>query len=227
MSRLFLFNSNFPKPLVNITRKDSKFCKLLQFFETEKAKNPKRIFHPELIVYNSITDENSLKKAAVLIAVTRPTQKVDSHIILTVRSPDLKSHAGQISLPGGKREDTDSNAIATALRESEEEIGLEPNEVKTIGCLGTLALPSGYLITPIVGVINSGIKFIRQEDEVADIFQAPLDLVLNISSYKKSKVEFKGKKSTILELQYEDYRIWGATAAILFNLAQQIDQTSL
>ena len=105
MSRLFLFNSNFPKPLVNITRKDSKFCKLLQFFETEKAKNPKRIFHPELKVYNSITDENSLKKAAVLIAVTRPTQKVDSHIILTVRSPDLKSHAGQISLPGGKREE--------------------------------------------------------------------------------------------------------------------------
>ena len=66
-----------------------------------------------------------------------------------------------------------------------------------------------------------------QEDEVADIFQAPLDLVLNISSYKKSKVEFKGKKSTILELQYEDYRIWGATAAILFNLAQKVSQKSI
>ena len=208
------------------TTNHEKFKALMQFFKTEEAKSPRRIFHPDLEVYNSITNEDSLKQASVLIAVTRPTAQADSQIVLTVRSADLKSHAGQISLPGGKREDTDSNAIATALRESEEEIGLEPNEVKTIGCLGTLALPSGYLITPIVGVINSGIKFIRQEDEVADIFQAPLDLVLNISSYKKSKVEFKGKKSTILELQYEDYRIWGATAAILFNLAQNVSQKS-
>ena len=147
--------------------------------------------------------------------------------MLTVRSADLKSHAGQISLPGGKHENTDSDAIATALRESEEEIGLPPSEVKILGKLGDLALPSGYLVTPIVGLINAGLHFTRQEEEVEDIFEAPLSLVVNISSYKKSKVEFKGKKSTILELQYEDYRIWGATAAILFNLAQNVSQNSI
>ena len=111
--------------------------------------------------------------------------------------------------------------------ESEEEIGLAPNEVKTIGRLGTLALPSGYLITPIVGVINPDTQFTRQEEEVEAIIQAPLALILDIPSYKKSKVEFKGTKSTILELQYEDYRIWGATAAILFDLAQQINRASM
>ena len=209
------------------TTNHKKFKALLQFFETEEAKSPRRIFHPDLEVYNSITNEDSLKKASVLIAVTRPTPQTDSQIVLTVRSADLKSHAGQISLPGGKHENTDSDAIATALRESEEEIGLPPNEVKVLGKLGDLALPSGYLVTPIVGLINAGLHFIRQEDEVEDIFEAPLSLILDIPSYKKSKVDFKGKERTILEIQYGCYRIWGATAAILFNLAQKVSQKSI
>tara|TARA_Y100000739_G_scaffold5915_1_gene5311 strand:- start:1984 stop:2631 length:648 start_codon:yes stop_codon:yes gene_type:complete len=206
------------------TSKDSRFCALFQFFKTEEAKTPPRISHPELEVYNSIGDENSLREAAVLIAITRPTAKIDSHIILTVRSSELKSHAGQISLPGGKSESIDADAVATALRESEEEIGLASSEVKVIGRLGTLALPSGYLVTPIVGSINQGIKFVRQAEEVAAIFQVPLNLVLDVQSYKKSKVDFRGKKRTILELQFQDYRIWGATAAILYNLAIQVSQ---
>ena len=86
-----------------------------------------------------------------------------------------------------------SDAV-TALRESEEEIGFPPNEVKTLGKLGDLALPSGYLITPIVGVINCGIKFIRQEDEVADIFKAPLDLVLKFRHTRNLKLNLKEKK---------------------------------
>ena len=206
------------------TSKDSRFCALFQFFKTEEAKTPPRISHPELEVYNSIGDENSLREAAVLIAITRPTAKIDSHIILTVRSSELKSHAGQISLPGGKIESIDADAVATALRESEEEIGLTSSKVKVIGRLGTLALPSGYLVTPIVGSINQGIKFVRQAEEVAAIFQVPLNLVLDVQSYKKSKVDFRGKKRTILELQFQDYRIWGATAAILYNLAIQVSQ---
>lgn len=207
--------------------KKTSFDDLLQFFETDDAKNPGKIFHPDLEVYNSITNEDSLKKASVLIAVTRPTAEADSQIVLTVRSADLKSHAGQISLPGGKRENTDSDAVATALRESEEEIGLPPSEVKILGKLGDLALPSGYLVTPIVGLIDTGLDFRRQEEEVEDIFEAPLTLVLDIPSYRKSKVEFKGRERTILEIQYGSYKIWGATAAILFNLAQRISQNAI
>ena len=173
MSRLFLSNSKSSKLLVNTTKKDSKFCKLLQFFKTAEAKNPNRISHPELEVYNSRDDKNSLREAAVLIAITRPTAEIDSHIILTVRSSELKSHAGQISLPGGKRESIDADAVATALRESEEEIGLISSEVEVIGRLGTLTLPSGYLVTPIVGSIDQGIKFVRQAEEVCLLYTSP------------------------------------------------------
>ena len=207
--------------------KKTSFDDLLKFFETDDSKNPTKIFHPELKVYNSITNLNSLKKASVLLAVTRPLPQVDSQIILTVRSAGLKSHAGQISLPGGKRENTDSDAVATALRESEEEIGLPPSKVKILGKLGDLALPSGYLVTPIVGLIDNGLDFRRQEEEVEDIFEAPLTLVLDIPSYRKSKVKFKGRETTILEIHYGNYRIWGATAAILFNLAQRISHNAI
>ena len=112
------------------TTNHKKFKALLQFFETEEAKSPRRIFHPDLDVYNSITNEGSLKKASVLIAVTRPTPQADSQIVLTVRSADLKSHAGQISLPGGKHENTDSDAIATALREVKRKLDSLPAKSK-------------------------------------------------------------------------------------------------
>ncbi len=103
--------------------------------------------------------ENDLRKAAVLIPVTRQDSEHESHIILTVRSENLRSHAGQISLPGGTRDAEDSDAIATALRESEEEIGLLSSQVEVIGKLGDMALPSGFHITPIVGLIDPGLSF--------------------------------------------------------------------
>ncbi|MDG2421190.1 MAG: CoA pyrophosphatase [Gammaproteobacteria bacterium] len=200
----------------------SNFKTLKEFFANHQAKIPDRIYNSELEVYNSVKDEDSLRNAAVLIPITRDTNDINSHVILTVRSPNLKSHAGQISLPGGTREDLDADDIATALRESEEEIGLSPSAVEIIGRLGSLALPSGFLVKPIVGVVDQGLIYNPQQEEVADIFQVPLDLILDISAYKNSQVEFAGVNRTILELQYENYRIWGATAAILYHLAFEI-----
>ena len=134
----------------------------------------------------------------------------------------MKSHAGQISLPGGTQEEQDEDSIATAQRESEEEIGLASNHVEVIGRLGDLVLPSGFLITPIVGIINKNLNFVAQPQEVADIFQAPLELILDVTAYQKFTVPFEGKDRTVLEIHFEDYRIWGATAAILFHLANEI-----
>ena len=202
----------------------SHFEILIDIFANHQAEIPDRIYNSELEVYNSIKDEASLKKAAVLIPVIRHTNDASSHIILTLRSANLKSHAGQISLPGGTKEDQDTDDVATALRESEEEIGLPRDQVEIIGRLGTLALPSGFLITPIVGIIENGLEFVAQPEEVADIFHAPLDLILDITAYKKSSVEFKGAPRTIVEVHYEDYRIWGATAAILYHLATEISK---
>ncbi len=199
----------------------------LNFFESDSAKNLDPINHPDQRE-NIQAEREKLhyRKAAVLIPVTRHSEKAESEIVLTVRSAHLKSHAGQISLPGGTKEDEDRDFETTALRESEEEIGLKPNQVEVIGKLGDMALPSGFHITPIVGLIDHGIDFTPSPDEVADIFQAPLDLILDLEAYDKSTMVFGDSERVILELNYEGYRIWGATAAILYHLAKRVAQHS-
>ena len=196
---------------------------LLDYFSRPRADALEPIAHPDSSI-NKMVDSrhNALRKAAVLIPITRLDSDNDSHIVLTVRSENLRSHAGQISLPGGTRDAEDSDDIATALRESEEEIGLLASQVEVIGKLGDMALPSGFHITPIVGLIQPGLTFTPALEEVADIFQAPLDLVLDPNAYKASFMTFNDIERKILELHHEDYRIWGATAAILYHLAMQV-----
>lgn len=144
---------------------------------------------------------------------------IPSQVILTVRSENLRSHAGQISLPGGTIEAQDANPAAAALREAEEEIGLPRSEVEIIGQLGPMALPSGFLVTPVVGLIPPALEFTPCSREVADIFQTPLDLILNPEAYLRTHYHQAGKTRRTLELPYKDYQIWGATAAILHRLA--------
>ena len=224
LSRHFFYQVDIEVTILTNYEHRHYFDRLVDYFTSEKNKNPSRIYHPELDVYRSVKDESELRSAAVLLPITRQEEDNESHLVLTVRSAKLKSHAGQISLPGGTQEEHDHDSRATALRESEEEIGLPRDQVEIIGRLGTLALPSGFLITPIVGIIENGLEFVAQPEEVADIFHAPLDLILDITAYQKSSVEFKGAPRTIVEVHYEDYRIWGATAAILYHLATEISK---
>lgn len=142
-----------------------------------------------------------------------------SQVVLTVRSENLRSHAGQISLPGGSREAGDRDPAATALREAEEEIGLSPEQVEVIGRLGPMDLPSGFRVTPVVGLIPPGLEFTPCPREVADIFQPPLTLILDPQAYIRGSYLHTGKKRSTLELPWKNYRIWGATAAILHRLA--------
>lgn len=202
------------------------FQRMLAYFarlEQPDRHTPQPIPHPDESA-NRITIEQleSFRRAAVLIPVTRPTADHESQVVLTVRSANLKSHAGQISLPGGTQEARDKDVYSTALRESEEEIGLPASCVEIIGRLGEFALPSGFRVTPIVGVIESGMEFCPCPIEVADIFYAPLALVLDPLAYRSSEMQFNDVPRKILELTYEDYRIWGATAAILHHLALQV-----
>lgn len=201
-----------------------RFPHLLNYFAAIPDVEPPAIPHPDADVNRLLQDgRHALRRAAVLIPVTRQRNGHDSQVILTVRSENLKSHAGQISLPGGSWEEQDSDAVATALRESEEEIGLARHRVEVIGKLGDMALPSGFRITPVVGVIDDGIEFQPCPIEVADIFQVPLDLLLDTGAYRSSVMSYDDRPRKILEVLYEDYRIWGATAAILFHLAEQVE----
>lgn len=209
----------------SISANQAQFERMLAYFARVKQEklSPSPIPHPDESINRLATEQlDSLRRAAVLIPVTRATATHESQVVLTVRSANLKSHAGQISLPGGTQEAHDLDVYATALRESEEEIGLPASNVEIIGRLGEFALPSGFRVTPIVGVIDSGLEFSPCPVEVADIFYTPLALVLDPQAYRSSEMQFNDVPRKILELTYEDYRIWGATAAILHHLALQV-----
>ena len=115
--------------------------------------------------------------------------------------------------------------FATALRESEEEIGLAPGDVEVIGRLGDMALPSGFQITPIVGLIEPDLEYVPCPIEVAEIFHAPISLLMNPDSYKFTSMTYDNQSRKVLELHFELFRIWGATAAILYHLARMIENS--
>ena len=199
------------------------FDDLTAYFSRNCNENPDPIFHPDNSVNKMMQTRTApLRKASVLIPITRHGAGNNSEIVLTVRSENLNSHAGQVSLPGGSEDDRDVDVVATALRESEEEIGLARDKVEVIGRLGDMALPSGFQITPIVGLIEPGLQFKPCPIEVAEIFHVPLSLLLDKNAYTSSTMTYDKQSRKVLELQFERFRIWGATAAILYHLAQMI-----
>lgn len=199
------------------------FFDLLEHFSQNLPGNPEPILHPDDNIETIVADSTSpLRKASVLIPITRHLPDKDSSIVLTVRSENLHNHAGQVSLPGGEQEAGDINATATALRESEEEIGLPREKVEVIGQLGDISLSSGFQITPVVGIIEPGLNFTPCPIEVSEIFQAPLSLIMDTRAYKSYSMTYNNQQREMLELQFGEFRIWGATAAILYHLARLV-----
>jgi len=156
--------------------------------------------------------------AAVLIAVTdRPRPGV----ILTVRREHMRTHAGQVAFPGG-RVDLGEDAIAAALREAREEILLDPAAVDLVGTIETYRTITGYLVTPVVGVIPPELSLEPHEPEVADWFEAPLDFVLDPAKQERRSALFQGRERHYYEIRWNDRRIWGATAAMIVNLSRRL-----
>jgi len=198
--------------------------KLIQYFSEKRTAHRQRIPHPDG-KGDEITrlSGRTFRKASVLIPVVKPSHQRPSQIVLTVRSPDLSSHAGQVSLPGGTREERDLDGVMTALREAHEEIGLAPESVQVIGELGQILLPSGFEVTPVVGLVDPAPALRPCPIEVNEIFSAPTNLLMNPRAYQEIAMDYQGKPRTVLELHYQGYRVWGATAAILHHLAREID----
>ena len=156
--------------------------------------------------------------AAVLIAVTdRPRPGV----ILTVRREHMRTHAGQVAFPGG-RVDLGEDAIAAALREAREEILLDPAAVDLVGTIETYRTITGYLVTPVVGVIPPKLSLEPHEPEVADWFEAPLDFVLDPAKQERRSALFQGRERHYYEIRWNDRRIWGATAAMIVNPSRRL-----
>lgn len=169
-----------------------------------------------------------LKSAAVLIALFEHDTKGDRyssddlHILLTKRASHLKHHPSQISFPGGKAELTDTSLVHTALREAQEEIGLDPDTLTVIGQLPNYQLISGYQVTPIVAIINSVQAYKKDDNEVDEIFHVPLQHFLQDENHHCIDSYRNGRIHNIHFYPYKHYNIWGATAAMLKDLVNRI-----
>ena len=171
---------------------------------------------------NDLMDREAVKtenliEAAVLVPIVERNDGLK--VILTKRSNNLKQHPGQISFPGGKSEKIDKSLVATALRETKEEIGISEKNVEILGQLSQHVTITGFKITPFIGRIRMGFSTEIQTSEVSEIFEVPLSYLSNPKNFRVESVKWKGKKRFFYSIPYGPYYIWGATARILKNLA--------
>jgi 8-oxo-dGTP pyrophosphatase MutT (NUDIX family) len=157
-----------------------------------------------------------LRPAAVLIPV------LGDEVILTKRASHLKHHPGQIALPGGKVDAGDASVAAAALREAQEEIGLDPANVEVLAELATHETVTSYTITPVLARVRAEFQAIPEDGEVAEVFRVPLDFLMRPANYRVEGRSWRGQRRHYYVAPYGPYYIWGATARILKSLADQV-----
>jgi 8-oxo-dGTP pyrophosphatase MutT (NUDIX family) len=159
---------------------------------------------------------DTLRAAAVLVPlVDRPE---GMSVLFTLRNSSLPHHAGQISFPGGRIEATDTSAADTALRETEEEIGLPRQSIEVVGRLDDYITGTGFLVAPIVGLIRPSYTLAPDPSEVEAVFEVPLAFFLDPVNHRRESRMFNGIERRFYAMPYGDKYIWGATAAMLMNL---------
>ncbi|WP_068545112.1 CoA pyrophosphatase [Thalassotalea crassostreae] len=177
-------------------------------------------FHHLDELSSSYQHVGDLKHASVLIPIVDHGNELS--IVLTKRASHLKHHAGQISFPGGKVEKQDIHLIDTALRETEEEIGVNRDEIKIVGQLKPYHTITGFHITPIIGFIPDNYNFVIDQNEVAEVFYVPFSHFFDEDNHLKVEFSRQGNKHKVYFMPYLNYNIWGATAAILKDLVQHL-----
>ena len=161
-----------------------------------------------------------LVPAAVLVALVE--REAGLSVILTRRSDTLRAHTGQVALPGGRR-DAGESAAQTALREAQEEIGLDPGFVSLVGLSTPYRTGTGYLITPVVGFVLPGFSLTPNPDEVADIFETPFGFLMDPGNYQEKEWESPtGERRRFYAATHDDRYIWGATAGVLRALYERL-----
>lgn len=173
---------------------------------------------PELVAESRFSDR-APAAASVLVPLVMRDELM---VLLTERTAHLSSHSGQIAFPGGKRDAEDADDAATALREAQEEIGLDAHHVEVLGVLPIYTTGSAFHVTPVVGLVQPGHTVIANPDEVAAIFEVPLAFLMNPANHRHHAVQWQGATRHWLSMPYQDSGterfIWGATAGMLRNL---------
>jgi len=193
-----------------------------EFFRKRFSEN--LVWQPE-IAGDGRLSSRAPAHASVLIPVV--LREHGPSVLLTRRTAHLRDHAGQISFPGGRVEIHDDDVVATALRETEEEVGLARQHIEVIGCLPIYTTVTAFQVTPVVGLVTPGFTLALDDFEVAEAFEVPLKFLMTPAYHRRHQVEFEGRMRQFLSMPWrgpdaagtqQDYFIWGATAAMLRNL---------
>lgn len=165
------------------------------------------------------TEKRNLTPAAVLMPIVKRSEPA---VLFTERTSHLTRHAGQVSFPGGRANEGDISLVQTALRETQEETGIEPGFITVAGFLDPYETGTGYAILPVVGLVAEGFALSPEVNEVAEIFEVPLAFLLDAKNRQRNSREFQGRMRTYYSFTYDGHTIWGATAAMLVNFGERV-----
>lgn len=169
--------------------------------------------------------DETLTPAAVLFPIIlRPGQPT---VLLTQRTSHLRDHGGQVSFPGGRVEASDTSPVHTALRETEEEVGMAPERVEVVGFLPEYRTSTGFRVTPVVGFVQPPFTLRPDPFEVAEVFEVPLAFLLDAANHQRHSREWRGSLRHYFAMPYGDYLIWGATAGMIVSLVRRLGLPTL
>ena len=178
------------------------------------------VWHGDHAVAGIAREERNSMPAAVLVPLV---ERPDGYtVLLTQRTAHLEHHAGQISFPGGRVEAEDPSPVHTALRETEEEIGLDRQHVDVLGFLPEYRTGTGFRVTPVVALVNPPFKLALDPFEVAEAFEVPLGFLLDPANHKRHSLHYRGALRHFYAMPYGDYFIWGATAGMIRSLSERL-----
>lgn len=182
--------------------------------------NPAALGGDNIVAGLPMVDSSAARPAAVLVPLI--AHDAGLTVLLTQRTQHLTHHAGQVSFPGGRAEEQDNGSVATALREAREEVGLAPEQVEILGFLDRYQTVTGFIVTPVVGLIHPPLALQPDPQEVDEIFEVPLEFFLDRANHQRHSRVFKGQRRYYYALPYGNHYIWGATAAMLVSFAQTL-----
>lgn len=170
-----------------------------------------------------IPENEEPKPAAVLVPLV--PREDGLQVLLTERQPHLRRHAGQIAFPGGRIDDTDPDAVAAALRETEEETGITASFIEPIGFLDTYLTSTNYRVVPVVAVLRPGFTVVPQVAEVKDVFEVPLAFLMDPAHHERHSRDWQGHTRYYYAMPWKERYIWGATAGMIRNLYRLMYET--